>query len=437
MTFKENIKAILPDNLYNILRGIRRFYIKINNYILYNYIIPYRHKISLGKIQDKNKIKCVFLALDENIWKYDGVYRLMLQNPDFEPMILVCPIVNYGYENMIYKMSNCYNYFKTKGYNVINSYDSTKDTYIDLRKDLKPDIIFYTNPYKGLIDDRYYVDKFPDILSAYIPYSSQESIPSTEGYNLDSHNRFWRIYAVSPYHKGYSANMAINKGKNVIVTGYPQIELFIDKNYIPLNNCWKESNSPKKRIIWAPHHTLQAAGVVNYSTFLKYADFMLEMADKYKDKVQWVFKPHPHLYNKLCILWGKDKASEYYDKWKNKSNTSFIDSGYVDLFLTSDAMIHDSGSFVVEYLYVNKPVLRPLNEISLNELYNEYGLECLNNYYLAKSQIDIEQFIKMIIAEEDPLKEKRTQFITKTLYPQESKIPSELIFEDIISNIRK
>lgn len=437
MSIKENIKAILPDFILNIIRSLRSLYQKVALLTKYNIIIPLIHKHSLAKIRNKKAIKCVFLALDENIWKYEGLYRLMRKDSHFEPIILVCPIVNYGKDNMIYKMNNCYNYFKNNGYNVVLSYNQTSDTYVDLRKDLNPDIIFYTNPYKGLIDDRYYVDKFPDILSAYVPYSSQESIPSTAGYNLDSHNRFWRCYAVSPYHKGYSKKWAFNKGKNVVVSGYPQIESFINKDYIPSTDCWKELDSVKKRIIWAPHHTLEAAGVVNYSTFLKYADFMLDMAAKYKEKVQWVFKPHPHLYNKLLLLWGRDKTEEYYRQWKDMDNTSFVDSGYIDLFLTSDAMIHDSGSFVVEYLYVNKPVLRPTNGIPFHSLYNEYGLECLDNYYLAESENDIEQFIQMIIAEEDPLKEKRSAFIQAKLLPKGSKTPSQIILDDILSHIQK
>ena len=145
MSLKTKIKACLPASILNIIYLFRKSNSNFSKYITYNYVIPYKHQRSLQKLKKKNPIRCVFLALDENIWKYDGLYRLMQKDTNFEPIILVCPIVNYGYDNMIYKMNNCYNYYKNKGYHVILSYNKTSDIYVDLRKDLNPDIIFYTN----------------------------------------------------------------------------------------------------------------------------------------------------------------------------------------------------------------------------------------------------------------------------------------------------
>ena len=99
---------------------------------------------ALNLLKDNSKINCVFFALFEEVWKYDRVYRLMSNNPRFNPVVLVCPIVNYGKENMIKRMGQCYDSFKRKGYHVLCSYDKNTDTYIDVRKELNPDIIFYT-----------------------------------------------------------------------------------------------------------------------------------------------------------------------------------------------------------------------------------------------------------------------------------------------------
>lgn len=429
MNFRRIIKLLLPSFLLRVIRDT-------SARILYNYIVPRQHKKAIHKLSHKETpIKCVFLALFDSVWKYDGVYRLLQNDPRFEPIILVCPIVNYGYDNMINKMEDCYSFMKNKDYNVILSYDRITHRYVDLRADLNPDIIFYTNPYKGLIDDRYYVDRFADILSVYVPYCAQEGLPTPMSYNLDSHNRFWRCYTISDYHKEYSKSLAVNHGKNVKVTGFPQIELFLKNSKASSDLCWKQKESSKKRIIWAPHHTFEAVGSVDYSTFLKYSHFMIAMAEKYKDQVQWVFKPHPLLRNKLDILWGKDRTETYYSKWEKMENTSYIKGDYVDLFLTSDAMIHDSGSFILEYLYVNKPVLRPLNNIPLNKLYNQFALDCLHNYYFADTEEEIEQFIKMVIVGEDPQKESRTRFLREYLKVDTELTPSHIIVEDIWDSI--
>ena len=146
-----------------------------------------------------------------------------------------------------------------------------------------------------------------------------------------------------------------------------------------------------------------------------------------------VFKPHPLLKNKLDLLWGKEKADGYYAKWKKMPNTNVNEGDYIDLFLTSDAMIHDSGSFISEYLYVNKPVMRTLNDVDESEKMNDFAMECISNHYLAKKESDIEQFIQNVIHDVDPLKDKRTKFVEQVLMPKGS--PSENIVNDILDSI--
>jgi CDP-glycerol glycerophosphotransferase (TagB/SpsB family) len=114
-------------------------------------------------------------------------------------------------------------------------------------------------------------------------------------------------------------------------------------------------------------------------------------------------------------------------------NCNLNDDDYMDLFLTSDGMIHDCGSFLIEYLYVNKPVMRMLNEIPVEEQYNAFTLKCLEHYYLARKEQDIEKFIQNVINGVDPLKEQRTKFVNEVLMPKGS--PSQNIIDDIIDSI--
>lgn len=161
---------------------------------------------------------------------------------------------------------------------------------------------------------------------------------------------------------------------------------------------------------------------------------MLEMARKYRDHIQIAFKPHPLLRNKLIDLWGKEKTDEYYSKWKGSENTCVQEGEYVDLFKTSDAMIHDSSSFIGEYLYVNKPVLRTVKDKLDMTAHNKFGVECIKRHYLAYSEQDIEDFIKNVINGIDPLKESRTQFLNDVLIPKNG-LPSDNIIDDIIDSI--
>lgn len=417
------IKQLL--NLGDICEKIGEYY--------YIRTIQRKQQKALRRLENKEKIKCVFFALFDSVWKYDNIYRLMVEHPRFDPVILVCPIVNYGRDNMITRMNGTYDYFKRRGYHVIKSYDEKTDTYIDVKEIIKPDVILYTNPYKGLIDDRYFITHFRDVLTVYVPYSINNSVAFWANYDLILYNILWRHYLPTQYHLSYSNLYARNKGVNSVVSGYPGIEPLID-GHTPDCVDWKiRDDASVKRIIWAPHHTIEPVGVVFYSCFLQYCDFMIEMAKKYRDKIQIVFKPHPLLKNKLYLRWGKDKTDEYYSKWEEMPNTNLNDGDYEDLFLTSDAMIHDSGSFISEYLYVNKPVMRTLNGIDESDKQNSFSLECISNHYLAHHSQDIEQFIQNVIADIDPMKEKRTKFVKEVLMPKGS--PSQNIIDDMINSI--
>ncbi|MBO5629364.1 MAG: CDP-glycerol glycerophosphotransferase family protein, partial [Aeriscardovia sp.] len=372
-----------------------------------------------------------FLVVYHQTWKYDGVYELMRNSPLFSPVLLICPIMEFGREKMLQFLKEDYDFFCARHYDVILSYDG--NTYIDLIKDINPDIIFYTNPYEGLIDNRYYITNFLDRLTVYVPYAFNNNIDLNFCHNLPLHNMVWRYYSESEEHRSYSRKISFSKGRNVVVTGYPGIEHLIKRK--TLHDCkdWKIKDNHIKRIIWAPHHTIGSKESVVYSCFLRYAEFMLDIADKYKNDVQFVFKPHPMLKSKLDNLWGEDKANYYYDQWKSRDNCNYNNGEYTDLFHTSDAMIHDSGSFLTEYLYVNKPVMRTLNDIPLKDQYNSFALKCLDQYYMAHNEQDIEQFIQNVINEVDPLKEQRTKFVNEVLMPKGS--PSKNIIDDILDSI--
>ena len=438
------LKDKLPHNIYNILSWIIHPLIRYNGMIeekkrksqWMNYIksAPELHKEALKRLKSKEgKINCVFFALYDSVWKYDGVYKLLSNDSRFNVTVLICPIVNYGKKHMEDEMERCFKTMSQKGYHTIRAYNKQNNSYIDVKKELQPDIIFYTNPYKGLIDDRYYIDKFLDILTVYVPYHFSNNNDFQMFNNLPFHNLVWRIYIETEDHKNIYINHEFLKGVNTVTTGYPGIESLIFKESNKIFNYWKNKN--KVKIIWAPHHTIHPVGNVNFSCFIKYAVFMLQMAKKYSKDIDIAFKPHPLLKNKLIEEWGEDQTKEYYHQWETMPNTILQEGEYINLFLTSDAMIHDSGSFLIEYLYTKKPVMRTMNDVDPKTMYNDFALHALDFYYKGYNENDIEQFIKNVIAGVDPLKDKREKFVREHLLPPNGKLPSENIVNDIIDSI--
>jgi hypothetical protein len=354
----------MPSKLWYVFVIAKSFILK--QHVLY--LIkkaPINHHKALEIVRKKEMIKVAFFLNYESIWKYDLLYNLMLLHPKFEPQLFVCPVVNYGMENMLFEMEKSFISFKNKGYNVIKTYDIGTGKYLDIKKTFSPDIIFYASPYQSLQDYRYYIKMFTNTLTCYVPYAIM-----TVNYefinNLDFHNLVWKIFSETLMHKKIAIQEQKNNGKNSIVTGYPGFDQLL-MNKKP-KDVWKNKNSTLKKIIWAPHHSMNELNKV--SNFLEYYDFFLELAENYKDKLQIAFKPHHLLKVKLeeDNYWGKEKTAVYFDKWKDLENGQFENADYIDLFLTSDALIHDCGSFLAEYLITGKPSLFMVRNESVMEI---------------------------------------------------------------------
>ena len=109
---------------------------------------------------------------------------------------------------------------------------------------------------------------------------------------------------------------------------------------------------------------------------------------------------------------------------------------YLDLFLFSDTIIHDSGSFLAEYLYVKKPALYMLSKNNNLSFYNEFSLKALNSYRTAKDFLDIEYFVSELVLGGIGITEEHDMFFDEEIVPFFSqKFPSDkiifLIKEDL------
>lgn len=394
-----------------------------------------RQQKKLYELKNKKTIKCVLLVFDSSCFR-DYLYQLLCDNGRFDVVVVVCPIHSQNREYREKRLNATYNSLVSKGYtNVLKGYDEDTKKFLDIKKELKPDIVFYTNPYRSLIGEEFYITKFCNELTIYLPYYINNTVEYKLAYDELLHNVVWRYYVETEWHKKLSQKYSSNHSRNVVVTGYSGFDLLLDKHYRPLDDCWKIKDRSYKRIVWAPHQTINPNHTMYYSAFLLIADKMTEYAIKYKDRIQIAFKPHPLLINSLYSEWGLDRSDAFYEKWRSMENTCIVEGSYVDLFLTSDAIIHDSASFITEYLILNKPSLRTHNGRDLKLQFNDFSLACLEHYYMAYNADDIEQFILNLIEGKDPMKEARTHFVKEQLLPPEGHLPSENIVRDLIESI--
>lgn len=364
----------------------------------------------------------------------------MEQNPYFDPIVVVAPFnvhIYYNNKDYLTEINKAIEYVRNRNYNFLSAYDESEETMIDVKKSLNPDIVFFSLPYKNTFY-RYHIYNFRDRLTCYVPYGFFTSkLSYRNNASLPFHNYLWKFFVESQYQKQESIKYAINQGENVVITGSLPMEVVMDNAYQP-KSIWKKQESPKKKIIWAPHHTIDYS--FNVSTFLEYAEWMLELAAKYQDKIQFAFKPHPVLKQRLINCWGHEKTNEYYQKWATMPNTQLEEGEYLDLFLTSDAMIHDSISFILEYIHMpQKPVLFLMKDKqktygSLNDL----GQKGLDIHYQAFSANEIENFIEtVILCNQDSMKSIRENFYENNLAPKDGILPSQKIIHEIITCLKQ
>ena len=430
------VKFLFPTSLIGIIRiliqsrFLKFFYFRekilINN-------ISKKHKQALKKIKNKNKIKVAFFVIHSSVWKYDKLYELMKNDDRFEPIIVICPYITFGTESMLNEMKVTYIYFKKNNYNIIKTYIKDTNEWLDVKKEINPDIVFFTNPHR-ITNNQYYITNFLDRLTCYVQYSFHITHLNNLQYDLLFHNLLWRAFYETPIHYELAKKYARNKAYNVVITGYPGTDIFLDNNYKP-KDVWKIKDKQVKKIIWAPHHTIDDdKSYLSYSNFLKYYQDVLTIAEKYRNKIQIAFKPHPILKNKLYKHkdWGKEKTDLYYNEWKNLSNGQLEESGYIDLFITSDAMILDSASFITEYLYLNKPSLFTLKDENIVNRFNKFGKMAFEQLYHANDLTDINKFIDEILLENnDYMYINRKKFINEYLLPPNDNTASQNIFDNI------
>lgn len=388
--------------------------------IYQKYIVPRK----VRNIREKEVIRVLFVLHELGSWKTENLYLAMRHHPRFDArLLLVSSKEKYSYD-IIRK------YIEEKEY----PYETLK-TGESIKKTLHPDIIFYGKPYVGILPWRIFFANNLYALFCNVMYSFRNR--NSPHLKKIVYSKFvWQEYVENDKIIEEKRNIQKVDVGNLVNTGLPVMDvLLLDKSHF--EDPWMLSSMPKKRIIYAPHHTLDTETVkfrspFHYATFLDYADFMLEMAEKYKDKVQWAFKPHPLLRSKLYKVWGAEKTDAYYHQWNYMDNGQIEEGEYWGLFKHSDAMIHDCGSFKLEYLYTGNPVMYLMKKNPEYDYENWQTERALELHYKGHSKADVEQFIINVIESKDPMENKRKDFVDEYLTPPNGKSACDNIINAIL-----
>lgn len=389
------------------------------------------------RIQNTKKVRVAFLVCSLPMWRSQSLFNRIRRDPRFEVFVAAYPTYRITVKGEITgTMRELRDFFLTQDVPLLDLSNEPSPGKV-FRESINPDIIFYPQPYNNLfgndLDNQYFFDK----LICYIPYG----LFAVNGRWLDRNflnNTAWRLFYHSEVYKKQAESVLFNHGSNIRITGDPISDLFINEESTK-EGAWKPQGQEKKRVIWAPHHSI-IGGNLCQDSFIWLSETMLKLSEQYKDKIQFSFKPHPVLYKMLCDFpgWGKQRTEMYYNRWRDGINTQLDEGPYVDLFKESDAMIHDSCSFTVEYHFTGKPVLFTTKdrEFSIGQL-NAIGKAAFSAHYLCDSEAGIVSFIeRTVLGSYDPMKADREAFYNNYLRMPDGGSASENIYNEIVLGLK-
>lgn len=384
----------------------------------------------LRQLFSKRPIRVAFQVAQLGKWKSESIYRLMEKDPRFSPCIWCVPVADYHRTKPeLHKRESerIISYFTEKGVRIF-AYNSLEE----FPPEERPDLIFIYEAYDGCFAAESFRGMEKELF-CYVPYCFHNSDHACAYDSLGNHGAVFEFVENESYFS-YVRLHSSHRGRICVVTGTPLADVFMGEaaRTAPV---WKDCGKPMKKVIWAPHWTIvPGSSWFVCGTFLKNAEAMLELAQKYKDEIQFAFKPHPVLYKVLCELpgWGKEKTDAFYHQWQEMPNTQLEEGAYTALFMQSDAMIHDSGSFILEYLFADKPCMF-LRENEGYGNYNEQSLDCLQACQFGLTKEDIEKFLqRSVLGPADPLREVRAEMRRRYLLPPHGKSAAQNIIDAIV-----
>lgn len=380
----------------------------------------------IERVRKEGRCRVLFIASSLPMWRYQQLVKLMIADGRFDVRISIIPFKAYTAEDRRRDSEQLMQHFVGANFPAEITEDFTQ-----LKRDFKPDMIVYPQPY-----DTSYEDEAAnwlqnrDCLIVHTPYSVPLS--EYEWYiNIPMHNLAWRFYIASEIHADVCRRIADNRGENTVIIGEPHADEF--KEALTADP-WKkiDDGKPRKKLIWAPHFSIVSYNMFDRPDFNWSYKIMQELAIKHKDTLQIAFKPHPRLKAELYKHpeWGPKRTEEFYNFWAESENTQLETGDFVELFKSSDAMVHNCGSFTAEYLFTGKPVgyiTRNLDGIKADM--NDFGRACQDAHYTLDSEAALCQFIEQTVLNgNDPMQSEREATLRRILYrPQEGSVAKAMM----------
>ncbi|MCQ2390817.1 MAG: hypothetical protein MJ240_05300 [Kiritimatiellae bacterium] len=350
----------------------------------------------------------MFFVSDLAMFPAEPLFRRMVEDGRFEPRLVVIPDFRRVGHAWLDELFRCEGALA----------ESYPERYLHrVRPDANgawPDVLngvdlaVYPLPY-DISDYHYcipYSADFP-VLPVMVNYGYYRSVYDRRIMRSENYARLWIAFFENEHTLAEYAASSLVRGENAEVVGYVKMDAL-------RQTTAKEGTRPK--ILLALHHSVPGGmnDELSLATINSRAEFLLGLPRRYP-QIDFIFRPHPYLRQTLSQpnVWGRAKTLTYFETMKAYPNVIWGEgSRYFELFEQSDACIHDCGSYLVEYLYTNKPCCYMIKRADVaGQKFSSFGLKCLEQCYLAADNAAIEAFVEQVVLDgRDPKRESRIAF---------------------------
>ncbi len=358
-----------------------------------------------------------YVVFDSTFCAYGIMEYLIKHSSRFSTKIVIIPDISRGEIHMREQYKQTRDFFcKKYGENyILDGFDLETGKFFDYSENF--DVIYRANPYDSMVNNVHSIQYLStkNVLPIYMSYGCHvDRYSCYTVLPLLEMSLFWKVFADNKISYRDFKKYELIHGKNVVLTGYSKMDELAK---------YQNKTDSRKTVIIAPHHTINMESLP-LSNFLNYSELILELPKKYPD-IQFIFRPHPLLFTNMVKegYWSTEKVNQYLDELQKLGVIYSYGGDYLEIFAKSDAIIHDCASFIVEYLYTDKPCCFFAKK-NYKKVLSKLGIQCLKNYYLAFNEQQIFNFMdKIVLGNEDPLSSKRQKFVKRQIsinYPNVS-----------------
>lgn len=320
----------------------------------------------------------------------------------------------------------------------------------------QPDMIFIHNPY----DNRNTLTRVPECYYSYnlkkytthLVYSPYGMIgyhnPDTGSFMCETNAAIFadKILVQSERAKQIYMKQNIPEGR-IMALGSPKVDAIVNKmkEEVSFPDGWREKLSGRKVFLLNTHLSYFLKGLdyqKKYNLEKSYAEVGHEMIFERllnQENCALIWRPHPLLKTMLESRNAQEalRFVEDLEQRIKESNNAVLDEmgDYTISFRISDALLTTYSSIIPEYMISGKPIYIYESRLNEENCHNS-PVDYTNNYYKAGKgeKPQFPEFVKMVLAGEDPLCEKRMADVNKAFSNLQGTIGQE-IYESLKANI--